>query len=349
MNRIPHSRPTLGRAEANAVRRVLRSGMLVGGPEVCAFERAAARALGGGAAVAVNSGSAALHVALAALGIGAKDTVLLPSYVCAAVLNAVRYVGARVALCDIDPATFNVSTETVRRAWSGRVRAVIVPHMFGGAAPVREIASLGAPVIEDCAMAIGGRAANRPTGAHGRIAIGSFYVTKMLTTGQGGVAVTRDRILARRMSDLVQYDNREDYRVRYNYPLTALGAALGRVQLSRLGGFVRARRRIARAYDRAFAPLPLTRPVEQAGARHAYYRYVVRLGEPARRIGRRMMTRGVEAKPPVFRPLHRYLGLPSRSFPGTEEADRFALSIPCYPTLSNRAVSRVIRVLSEEL
>lgn len=349
MTRIPHSRPTLGRGETSAILRVLRSGRLVGGAEVAAFERAAARALGGGTAVAVNCGSAAIHCALLALGVGTRDSVILPSYVCAAVLNAVNYTGARPVLCDINPATFNATAGSVRKAWRGRVRAVIVPHLFGAAAPVKEIAELGAPVIEDCAMSIGGRSHGRLLGSFGAVAIGSFYATKMLATGQGGVAVTRNRSLARRMRDLIEYDNREDYRVRYNYPITALSAALGRVQISRLGSFVKARRRVAEAYDRALAGFPIVRPVEATGTRHAWYRYVVQLQVPARPVGRRMTARGVEAKPPVFRPLHRYLGLPARDFPGAESADRFALSLPCYPTLPTTGVRRVARALAEAL
>jgi dTDP-4-amino-4,6-dideoxygalactose transaminase len=325
---IPHSRPTIGPAEERAVLRVLRSGQLGGGGEVEAFERAMARFLGGGQAAAVQTGSAALHLALLALGVRSGDRVLLPTYVCAAVLNAVRYVGARPILADADPATGNLEPADVRGRLAARTRAMIVPHLFGRPAPLADLARLGVPIVEDCAMSLGGA-----TGLGGEISVFSFYATKMIATGHGGMVVTRDRRLAGRVRDLVDYDNRDDPAVRYNYRMSALAAALGRAQLARVPDFVKRRRRIADYYRRT-----LGLPVAPPG--HVFYRFVVRAG-PVGRFVRFMAARGVECKRPVYRPLHTLFPRASGDYPGAEELHRSWASIPIYPSLAPGEMARV--------
>lgn len=333
---IPHSRPTLGKDEERAVLRVLRSGHPGGGPEVEGFERDMERLLGGGRATAVQTGSAALHLALLALGVGPGDRVLIPTYTCAAVMNAVRYTGAEPTLADALPETANLEPRDVRRRLRARTKAMIVPHMFGRPAPVRELARLGVPVVEDCAMAAGG-----PVGRAGEISVFSFYATKMMATGHGGMVVARDRRVAERVRDLVEYDNREDYRVRYNYRMSALAAALGRAQLARLPEFVKARRRIADYYYRT---LRLGAPP----AGHVFYRFVLDVGDVAPFV-RFMAERGVECKRPVYRPLHRYLRAAAGDFPGAEELHRAHASVPLYPGLRAGEAARVARALREAL
>ncbi|MEE9179975.1 MAG: aminotransferase class I/II-fold pyridoxal phosphate-dependent enzyme, partial [Vicinamibacteria bacterium] len=162
MRRIPHSRPLIGTAEQRAVSRVLASGLLAEGQEVAGFEREMARKLGCRHAAAVSSGTAALHLALTALGIGSGDRVALPSYVCAALLHAVELVGAEPLLIDIDPSTFNLDPDDLRKRLRSRTKAVIVPHMFGLPASITEIAACGVPIIEDCALALGARYRRKP-------------------------------------------------------------------------------------------------------------------------------------------------------------------------------------------
>jgi perosamine synthetase len=333
--RIPHSRPTLGPAEERALLRVLRGGQLGGGEEVERFERAARAFLGGGTATAVQTGSAALHLALLALGVGPGHRVILPTYTCAAVLNAVHYVGAEPVLADVLPETANLDPADVRRRLRPRTRALIVPHMFGRAAPVGELRRLGVPVVEDCAMALGGR-----TGRSGAVSVFSFYATKMMATGHGGLVLARDRRAAARVRDLVAYDNREDYRVRYNYRMSGLVAALARAQLARVPEFVKRRRRIADYYYRT---LGLGRPPRD----HVFYRFVLRVGAVERFV-RFMASRGVECKRPVFRPLHRY-GAGAGGFPGAEELHRAYASIPLYPSLRPGEMARVAAAVREFL
>src|SRR5262245_30539920 len=178
---IPHSRPTLGHEEERAAVRALRSGMVGGGEEVDRFERELEAFVGAGRATAVHTGSAALHLALLGLGVGPGDRVVLPSYVCAAVLNAVHYTGAEPILADVSPESANLDPDDVRKRLRAGTKAIIAPHLFGRPAPIRELRRLGVPVVEDCAMALGAK-----VGREGEVAIFSFYATKMIATGHGG-------------------------------------------------------------------------------------------------------------------------------------------------------------------
>jgi dTDP-4-amino-4,6-dideoxygalactose transaminase len=300
--------------------------------EVEGFARAREPRLGGGRATAVHSGSAALHLALLALGVGPGDRVLLPTYTCAAVLNAVRYTGAEPDFADADPATANLDPEDVRRRLRRRTRAMIVPHMFGRPAPMEELRRRGVPIVEDCAMAVGG-----PVGLLGDVSVFSFYATKMMTTGHGGMVVARDRGTLGRIRDLVEYDNRDDYRVRYNYRMSGLAAAVGRAQLGKVPGFVKRRREFADYYYRTLG-------LGEPPAGHVFYRFVVKAG-PAGRFVRAMGTWGVECKRPVYRPLHTYFARQGGSYPGAEELHRSCVSVPLYPSLRPGEVERVARAL----
>lgn len=327
---------TVDRGGREAVGRVLRSGHLTPGAEASAFERELGRATRRRHVVSTNSGHAALHLALLALGVGEGDEVILPTYCCSALLNAVGYVGARPRVVDVDDETYNVTAETVRPALRRRTAAIIVPHMLGLPADVEGIADLGPPVIEDAAMAIGARRRGRPVGSFGALTVFSFYATKLVATGQGGAVATSRPGLASRLRDLVAYDKQDRYRVRYNYTLSDLQAALGRAQLRALPSFIRKRRRIARLYDEVLSGLGTPR-----GKGHIYYRYALGLGRPARSLSRALAKKGIEAKLPVYRPIHRYLGLPRKSYPGTEAFCDRLLSIPIYPSLSLADARRV--------
>lgn len=323
---IPHSKPWIGEEEITAVGEVLRSGHLAQGPEVAAFEAACAAQVGRRHAVAVNSGTAALHLALNVLGIGRNRTVALPSYACASLMQAVFWQLAEPCLCDVDE-NWNLNPDEV----PGICDVVIVPHLFG--APARIPA--GHAVIEDIAQSLGG-----PTGTDSPVAIASFFATKLVTTGEGGMLLTDDAALAAAARDLRDYDNRDDFDVRYAYKMTDFQAALGRVQLSRLPGFIARRREIAAAYNEAFAGLPLTLPCDTD---HVYFRYVVSL--PQRdQLMNALAADGIEAKRPVHRPAHHFLG---GDFPQSERAHQECLSIPIYPALRGDEVQAVIHSVTK--
>ena len=336
---IHHSMPTLGEVEAEALARVVASGYLSRGPEVERFERVMAERLGRGGAVAVGSGTQALELALRVLGVGPGDEVILPSYTCSAVLDAVLAVGATAAPADVSPETLNLTLESAARRLSPRSRALVVPHMCGGAAPVEELRGLGLPVVEDCAQCLGTAYRGRPVGGWGEVSVLSFYATKVLTTGYGGMLLGDDPAVLREARDLIDYDEREDYRPRLHPGFSELQAALGLVQVERLEEFVRRRRAVAGRYTEAFAGLPVELP---GGEGHMYFRYVLRLREPGEPLVGWLAERRIEAKRPVYRPLHRYLRLSEEGFPASEWLHGQAVSLPVYPGLREAEVERVV-------
>jgi len=340
---VPHSRPWITAADVRAVARVLRSGRLVQGTEVAALEAELGAFLGLPPGVAVSSGTAALHLALAGLGLGPGHEVILPSYVCVAPLHAVEYVGAIPRLADVDPRSYNLDPADVRRRVSRRTRAIIVPHLFGLPADLDALLALGVPLVEDCAQALGATYRGRPVGGFGVVSILSFYATKLLTTGEGGMILSRDRSLLTRLRDLRDYDERRRHARRYNYKLTDLQAALGRSQLARFPAALGRRATIAARYRRAWAALPIRLPAPDERRTHAYHRFAAAVPGRAATAARMLRALGVTARPPVFQPIHQTLGLPG--FPGAEEAWRHALSLPLYPGLTAREQAQVVRAV----
>lgn len=340
---IPHSRPTLGEEEMRVAAEVIRSGQLAPAGEVAAFENAVCTRQGISAAAAVSSGTAALHLALLALGVGARDEVIIPSYVCSALLNAVKYVGAAPVLADIDPKTLNIDPRDVQQRVTKRTRAVIVPHLFGLPAELSALKKLNVPLIEDCAQALGAETDQQPVGSFGEAAVFSFYATKMITTGEGGMVASQSAELVGQIQDLRAYDQRKGYRLRYNYKMTDIQAAIGLVQLQRLDAFIRRRRAIARRYRQLLAPLPIRLPPPFPD--HIYYRFVIGLNTDVSGWMRRLSEKGIHCERPVDMPLHRYLGL--SGYPETDRAWRQSLSIPIYPTLSDEQVEHIGELLAE--
>ncbi len=343
---IPHSKPTLSDEDAARVARVVRSGRLAQGEEVAGFEAELARRLGVPAAAAVSSGSAALELALRALGVGAGDEVVVPTYACDALHHAVTRCGATPVLADADPETLGLSTKDAARRRTRRTRAVVVVHPFGLAVGLDELLALGVPVVEDCAQALGAGAEGRPAGSRGALAVCSFYATKLLTTGEGGaVAGPAERVAHAR--DARDYDEREDLAPRFNYKLTDMQAALGRSQLARLDAFLARRRAIAARYRGALAGVARCRVPAEAGERHVYHRFVVRVERPLGPLIARLAGRGVTARRPVFRPIHRALGLDG--YPEAERLWETCLSLPCYPLLTDAEADTVAAALAEAL
>jgi len=343
---IPHSRPTLAAEDIRAVTDVVRSGHLAQGEQVRRFEDAVARFLGRRGGVATSSGTSALHLALLALGVGAGDEVLVPSYTCVALLHAIQYVGATPRIADVDPGDYNLSPRAARRHITPRTRAVIVPHMFGAPADLDAIVSWGIPVIEDCAQALGATYRGRPAGSFGVLTVCSFYATKVITTGEGGMVLSDSDPLLRRIRDLRDYDGRSSLALRFNYKMTDMQAALGLSQLERLEGFLARRQALAARYAAALRRLPVRLPEATPDRTHIFYRYVIGVQDAAG-LARRLRTSGIEAKAPVARPLHQLLGL--TGYPGAEDAARHAVSIPLYPSLCDADADAVLRAVAGEL
>ncbi len=349
---ISHSRPTLDAQDARAVVQTVRSGWLAQGARVEAFERKIAAFVGVRGGVAVSSGTAALELALLALGVKRGDEVILPSYVCVAPWLAVRRIGATPKLVDIELDSYAIDPVQVKKALSKRTRAIIVPHLFGLPADLTRLQALAVPLIEDCAQTLGAMERGRRVGSVGAAAVCSFYATKLLCTGEGGMLLSRKAVILERGRVLREYDE-EPLLVpcSFNRKMTDMQAALGLSQMRRLRQFLLRRKAIAAMYRKALAGADVVLPVVPKGRSHSFYRYVIRLQDSRHSTLEKAMVRlerrGVHCRRPVFMPLHRYLDL--KGFPESDEAHRTALSLPIYPSLTNRMVRRVVTVLREEL
>ena len=339
LNIIPHSRPTIGKEEIDAVGNVIASAHIAQGKMVDKFEEAFAREMGVPHAVSTNSGTAALHLTLLAMGIGPEDEVIIPSYVCTALLNAINYVGAAPILAEIDSQTDNLDLRDVKKRLSEKTKAIIVPHMFGLAANIEGFLELDVPIIEDCAQAVGSLCNDQRVGTFGDAAIFSFYATKVMASGEGGMVISKSKHIADGVRDLREYDKKDDYKIRFNYKMTDVHAAIGLVQLSRLQGFIHQRRKIAQRYHQAFEAFDLQLPPKDPG--HIFFRYILKIKKGSAPWISFFRKKGIECARPVNLPLHRYLNL--RGYPITEAVWKNSLSIPIYPALTDPDVSRVIQ------
>jgi len=335
---IPHSRPTLGTKEIKAVSEVIASGHIAEGAIVKEFEQKFANYLNVKHAVATNSGTSALHLALLALEVGPGDEVIIPSYVCCALLNAVNYAGATAVLADICPNTCNLDAADVKKRLSSRTKAIIVPHLFGMAADLDPLLALDVPIIEDCAQAVGAVYNQRPVGTFGVAAIYSFYATKVITTGEGGMVVCNAKDIAEQIRDLKTYDQKDDYKIRFNYKMSDIQAVLGLAQLAQLNSILRRRKAIAEQYTRAFKVLDLNLPPDDSG--QIFFRYVIGLKTDSKPGIEALSRKGIGCDRPVYLPLHRQIKL--KGYPVTEKAWKNSLSLPIYPSLTDEAVTRVI-------
>ncbi|MBI4355803.1 MAG: DegT/DnrJ/EryC1/StrS family aminotransferase [Candidatus Omnitrophica bacterium] len=347
--RLDHSKPTIEADDIRAVTAVLRSRRLVGGALVPQFERAAARALGLRDALAVDSGTAALHLALVGLKVGRGDEVILPSYVHASLLDALSVVGAAPVLVDVEPEGFSLSLAHVKRRLTRRTKLIIAVHMFGEVVDLRPLVALGVPVLEDCSHALGATYRGRRVGSFGRAAAVSLFATKLITTGHGGVLASPARDVLARARSIRDADAYKAYQPHFNYQMSNLEGALGLTQLRKLPRFLARRRAVAAVYHRALGRHSFNLPASRV-RRHAYYRFLVRV--PATRFARiqaELARQGIEAKRAVFRPIHQYLRLPDYRFPHTMRLCREGLSLPIYPTLQAAQARRIAAAVSSLL
>jgi len=244
-------------------------------------------------------------------------------------------------LCDVEAETGNLDPEDARARLSSRTRAVIVVHLFGHPAELDGVRKIGVPVIEDCAQALGARWRGQPVGGFGDISVFSFYATKVISTGEGGMACTSSAELLERMRARREYDNRDKYEVRYNYKMSDVQASLGLAQLARLAEGLARRCSLAARYDAALAHLGVGLPPRREGCEPIFYRYVIRTEDPAR-LAAEFAARAIACKRPVFRPLHHYLDGCGPELAGAERIYSEALSLPLYPALSDEQALQVL-------
>ncbi|OIV36881.1 aminotransferase DegT [Mangrovactinospora gilvigrisea] len=347
----------IGSEEVAAVVRVMRSGRVVQGPEVAAFEAEFGALVGGRHCVAVNSGTSALYAVLHCMGIGPGDEVIVPSFSFAASANAVRLVGAEPVFADIDPGSFCLDPEAVAAAVGPRTAAVMPVHLYGHPADMAGIGRVaerhGLAVVEDACQAHGATLHGRPVGTFGTAGCFSFYPTKNMHALEGGMAVTEDRELTRRLRLFRNQGMEQRYRnevVGANLRMTDVNAAVGRVQLRRLEEWTKRRRRNAKTLDAGLRGVVV--PPVAAGVEHVYHQYTVRVPGNGRAdrdaFAAQLERRGVGGAVYYPVPIHR---LPSFAeaaasrtweLPETERAAAEVLSLPVHPSLSDEELRRVV-------
>jgi len=348
--KIRHSYPTLDKKEQGILEKVISTRCLSEGKYIKAFEEVVSKSIGVKYAILVNSGTSAIHLCLLSLGLGSGDEVIVPSFVCTALLNAINYVGAKPVLADINDYDFNISFEDTKRKITKKTKAIILPHLFGLPCDLDKFLGLGIPVIEDCAQSPGAKFKGKPTGGFGKMSVFSFYATKMFTTGEGGMLLTNSSKLARIAKDLRSYDNKKDYRLRFNYKASELNAALGLVQFKKLSSFIKRRRKIANLYTKALKNIEGIMPQDESRDKfNVYFRYCIKTKNNSSGYIKLLNNKGIEAKKPIYRPLHRYLGLSDSKFTNTTDAFNRILSLPIYPELTNNQVNKIIQVTKKTL
>lgn len=376
---VPFSLPEIGDQEIAAVSAVLRSGWVTTGPKAKLFEQAFSEYLGGGVeSIAVNSATAGLHLALEALGVGPGDEVIAPTLTFTATVEVVRYLGADAVLVDVDPTTLNLDPAMVRAAISPRTKVLMPVHYAGLACNMDEILAIarehGLKVVEDAAHAL-------PTTWRGvsvgqlasDVTVFSFYANKTITTGEGGMAVTRDAELARRMSVMRLHGMNRDAFDRFvsktpawyyeivapgfKYNLTDIASAMGIEQLRKLPRFHARRQELAARYYETLVGLPLVLPADApTGDVHAWHLYVIRLAHDATferdAVIEALAQRGIGTSV-HYVPLHRQpywrdrYDLTPEMYPEADAAYLSMISIPLYTKMSDADQDRVIAALHE--
>ena len=373
---LPFARPDIGPEELDAVREVLEAGWITTGPRTKQFEAEFAAAVGAKHAVAVNSCTAALHLALEAAGLRADDEVIVPAYTFAATAEVVRYFGARPVLVDVEPDTVNIDTRRVEEAITPRTRAVIPVHIAGLAADLDALTSIcrprGIAIVEDAAHSFPASCGGRPIGAIGDFTCFSFYATKSIATGEGGMLCTENDEWADRCRVMSLHGISRDAWKRYTaegswyyeivapgfkYNLTDIASALGLAQLRRADAMRERRQQIAARYSEAFASIDaLQLPPDRPGDLHAWHLYMLRLNAGRLAIDRARFVEELKARqigtsvhfiPLHLHPYYRDLyGYTPESFPVAWREYQREISLPIYSKMSDGDVEDVIEAVA---
>jgi perosamine synthetase len=366
---IPLARPVLGEAESDAVIEVLRSGQLSLGPRVGEFERAFAARVGAPLASAVSSGTAGLHLALRAVGVGGGDEVVTSPFSFVASANAALYERARPVFADIDPVTLNLDPDAAAAAVSVRTKALLPVHIFGYPADMAAFERLadrhGLAIVEDACEALGAVYADgRAVGGRGHPAVFGFYANKQLTTGEGGMITLEDGVMKEQIDSERNQGRAPDMgwldhdRLGFNYRLSDIACALGIAQLARLEQMLAARARVAERYREALAGIEgLELPCADAdGDRRGWFVFVVQLPADADReqIVGALAAQGIQSKPylPAIHLMSFYrdrFGHREGQFPVCEDVAARSLALPFFPEMSEGQLARVAERLRATL
>ncbi|MCO6042270.1 DegT/DnrJ/EryC1/StrS family aminotransferase [Thermococcus alcaliphilus] len=364
MRNIPIAKPLIGDEEIEAVVNVLKSGMLAHGKEVEAFEKEFAEYLGAKHGIAVSNGTAALDVALKALKIGPGDEVITTPFTFIASANSILFQGAKPVFADIDPKTFNLDPNDVLEKITNKTKAIIVVHLYGQPADMEAFKEIAEDyklyLVEDCAQAHGAEFKGQKVGTFGDIAAFSFYPTKNMTTGEGGMVVTNDDELAKRADLIRNHGQAEKYlhvELGYNLRMTNIAAAIGRVQLKKLDEWNTKRIENAKLLSEGISKIDgLTPPYVDSRVKHVFHQYVIRVEDefPMSRdeLMAKLRERGIGTAvhypiPVHHQPLYQKLGYPKDICPNAIDASKRVLSLPVHPAVSRGDIEYIIKTLKE--
>ena len=362
MIEIPIARPTIGEEEIRAVSKVIRSGFLAQGPVVRQFEEAFAKYCGTKHAVAINSGTAALHAALIAAGIGNGDSVIVPSFTFFASASAVSMCGATPLFADVDDQTFMLIPESVKELITPSTKAVMGVHLFGQPFAIKPIQELcedhNLILIEDAAQAHGAQYHGQRVGGFGLAGCFSFYPTKNMTTGEGGMVTTNDSTYAEQIRQIINHGQSQKYLhtiLGYNYRMTDIGGALGIAQLKKLDKFNEQRNSNAAYLNRNLSRSKLILPTTHDDIYHVYHQYVVRVTPdfPMNRdaLAKYLNSQGIGTAVHYPLPLHRqpfYRSLvPQPRCPVSDQLASEVLSLPIHPLVTEDGLHHIVSTIIE--
>lgn len=354
---IPIAKPLLGREEIDAVTEVLSSGMIAQGPKVDEFELAFSEYTGCEYAAAVNSGTAALHIALLAYGIGKGDEVITTPFSFIATANSILYTGAKPVFADIEPDTFNIDPEKIQEKITSKTRAILPVHLYGHPADMKAIMEIAEDkkliVVEDACQSHGAALHGKKVGSFGTGAF-SFYPTKNMTTSEGGMLTTNDKEIAEKAKMIRAHGSKVRYlheMLGFNLRMTDIAAAIGLVQLGKLNEFTTARQKNAEILSSGLKGIPgLIPSITKPGCTHVFHQYTIRAkkrDQLATFLKENDIGTGIHYPIPIHKqPVYKDLGYKD-SLPVSEKAVEEVLSIPVHPALSRADVQAVVKAIKE--
>jgi dTDP-4-amino-4,6-dideoxygalactose transaminase len=335
---IPHSKPFLDSSDANSVNKVLESAYLSTGPLCQRFAQKTARLFDKKFSIPTQSGTDALALALFALKQKPGSEIAIPAYICSALLDALKLNGLIPKPLDISKSALAIKTELVNEQ-KQNISAVIGAHLFGIPAPLHKIEH---PVlIEDCAQTINAEIDGIKTGTTGILTVCSFYATKLLTTGHGGAVITDNIDLHTRMTNNINHDNNPSWRPHFHFQMSDFNASLGLSQIEKLDALLKKRREIALRYYTALGT------PKHFHSSESYSRFIIIAEDGAEKLIEKFNYVGIEAKRPVYKPIHRYLNLPKKDFPNAEWAYSHIVSIPLYPAMTELEIEYIQQFLEK--